>query len=92
MRAEAENTLLFKTGEDDKMKHQKLVSLDKLARVWSKSFQKSLPGTQRIYTGCSKGQVIFICNFITFVLRVLSLKKPEHLHRSWVTVLLSDFI
>lgn len=36
--AEAENTVLFKTGEDDNMKNQKLVSLDKMARVWSKSF------------------------------------------------------
>lgn len=50
MTAEAENTFLFKTGEDDNMKYQKLVSLDKLARVRSKFPWKSLPGTQRTKT------------------------------------------
>lgn len=48
--AEAENTFLFKTGEDDNMKNQKLVSLDRLARLRSKSSWKSLPGTQRTKT------------------------------------------
>lgn len=48
--AEAENTFLFKTGEDDNMKNQKLDSLDRLARLRSKSSWKSLPGTQRTKT------------------------------------------
>lgn len=45
-----------------------------------------------MYPGCSKEQVILVCSFIPLVLRVLSFKKPKHLHRSWIIVLPSDFI
>lgn len=99
--AEAKNTFLFKTAEDDNMKNQKLVSLDKLARVWSKSFWNSLPETQRTgKTATCKSMLpvpknksyLFSILYHLYISRVLSLKKPKHLHRSWVIVLHSDFI
>lgn len=99
--AEAKTTFLFKTGEDDNTKNQKLVSLDKLARVWSKSFWNSLPETQRTGKKATCKSMLpvpknkpylFAILYHLYISRVLSLKKPKHLHRSWVVVLPSNFI
>jgi len=46
MTTKARVTFIFRTGKDEDTRNQKLVSLAQfLARLWSKSSWKSLPGT-----------------------------------------------
>lgn len=57
MTAEAKITFIFKMGKDEDTRNQKLVSLAKfLARLWSKFYWKSLPGTER-----TKKRLVNLC-------------------------------